>query len=106
MTTFVLVTWAHEFGVAQPMVSCVLGCHQIHGLASAGPKTATDASATPAARSLLRRAGGSAVTAWREARAVLASREFLKFVAMCLFTINLKQIFRHVEATLPKYLTR
>ena len=27
-------------------------------------------------------------------------------MVMCLITVNLKQIFRHVDATLPKYLIR
>ncbi|CAD7699196.1 unnamed protein product [Ostreobium quekettii] len=29
-----------------------------------------------------------------------------KFAAVCLFTVNLKMIFRHLDATLPKYQTR
>jgi hypothetical protein len=33
-------------------------------------------------------------------------RETWKFMAMCVITVNLKQIFRHVDATLPKYLIR
>ncbi len=36
----------------------------------------------------------------------MASRETWKFMVMCLITVNLKQIFRHVDATLPKYLIR
>ena len=37
---------------------------------------------------------------------VLLSVETWKFMAMCVITVNLKQIFRHVDATLPKYLIR
>ena len=37
---------------------------------------------------------------------IMASRETWKFMVMCLITVNLKQIFRHVDATLPKYLIR
>ena len=36
----------------------------------------------------------------------MASPETWKFVVMALITVNLKQIFRHVDATLPKYLIR
>ena len=34
------------------------------------------------------------------------SVETAKFMVMALLTVNLKQIFRHVDATLPKYLIR
>lgn len=30
----------------------------------------------------------------------------MKFMAMCLFTVNLKSLFRHLDATLPKYQLR
>ena len=36
----------------------------------------------------------------------MASPETWKFLVMALITVNLKQIFRHVDATLPKYLIR
>ena len=39
-------------------------------------------------------------------QAVLMSVETAKFMVMALLTVNLKQIFRHVDATLPKYLIR
>ncbi|CAK0785525.1 hypothetical protein CVIRNUC_008735 [Coccomyxa viridis] len=42
----------------------------------------------------------------RDAKDIMASRETWKFMVMCLITVNLKQIFRHVDATLPKYLIR
>ncbi|GAB4823238.1 hypothetical protein N2152v2_010284 [Parachlorella kessleri] len=35
-------------------------------------------------------------------KAVLASRGFWKYMCMCVFTVNLKSIFRHLDATLPK----
>lgn len=38
--------------------------------------------------------------------AALADAEFAKFVAMSLLTVNLKSIFRHLDATLPKFVTR
>lgn len=34
------------------------------------------------------------------------SVETAKFMVMALLTVNLKQIFRHVDATLPKFLIR
>eukprot|EP00891_Asterochloris_glomerata_P004505 jgi/Astpho2/4505/fgenesh1_pg.00067_%23_79_t len=37
-----------------------------------------------------------------EVQELLASREFWKFLAMCVVTIWLKTIFRHLDATLPK----
>ena len=37
---------------------------------------------------------------------VMASRETWKFMVMALICVNLKQLFRHVDATLPKYLIR
>jgi hypothetical protein len=40
------------------------------------------------------------------AQEVLLAVETWKFMAMCVITVNLKQIFRHVDATLPKYLIR
>lgn len=36
----------------------------------------------------------------------MISRETWKFMAMAVITVNLKQIFRHIDATLPKYLIR
>ncbi|BDA46855.1 hypothetical protein COCOBI_09-3080 [Coccomyxa sp. Obi] len=49
-------------------------------------------------------------TSWQsfmaDAKDVLVSPETWKFMAMCVITVNLKQIFRHVDATLPKYLIR
>jgi hypothetical protein len=51
-----------------------------------------------------RAAGGAG--AWASARAVLATKGFYKFLAMSLITVNLKGIFRHVDATLPKYQLR
>ena len=43
---------------------------------------------------------------WCMAQEVTRSREFWKFMAMCAFTVNLKSIFRHLDATLPKYQVR
>ena len=53
--------------------------------------------------------GGPSVT-WRtqadNARGVLRNRRFWQFLAMAVFTLNLKQIFRHMDATFPKYAVR
>lgn len=35
-------------------------------------------------------------------QAVLSSKGFWKYMCMCVFTVNLKSIFRHLDATLPK----
>ena len=40
------------------------------------------------------------------ARGVLRNRRFWQFLAMAVFTLNLKQIFRHMDATFPKYAVR
>ena len=40
------------------------------------------------------------------ARALLHDRRFWQYSAMCMLMVNLKGIFRHVDATLPKYLIR
>jgi hypothetical protein len=40
------------------------------------------------------------------ARALLRDRRFWQYSAMCVLMVNLKGIFRHVDATLPKYLIR
>ena len=37
---------------------------------------------------------------------VARNREFWKFLAVCVVTVNLKSIFRHLDATLPKYQIR
>ncbi|KAL4424382.1 hypothetical protein ABPG75_001683 [Micractinium tetrahymenae] len=43
---------------------------------------------------------------WAGVRVVLTSRGFYKYLTMCLFTVNLKSVFRHLDATLPKYQLR
>ena len=40
------------------------------------------------------------------ARLVCSSRIFWQFLAMGLFTVNLKQVFRHLDATFPKFAVR
>lgn len=45
-------------------------------------------------------------TYYRPAAALMRSRRFWQFLAMALFTLNLKQIFRHMDATFPKYALR
>ena len=40
------------------------------------------------------------------ARELCASRVFWQFLAMGLFTVNLKQVFRHLDATFPKFAVR
>lgn len=57
------------------------------------------------------------VLGWLHARQILklalyarqvvgGDQEFWKFLAMCAITVNLKSIFRHLDATLPKYQIR
>mmetsp|Transcript_9431 Transcript_9431/g.40047 ORF Transcript_9431/g.40047 Transcript_9431/m.40047 type:complete len:502 (-) Transcript_9431:816-2321(-) len=40
------------------------------------------------------------------ARLLCSSRIFWQFLAMGLFTVNLKQVFRHLDATFPKFAVR
>ena len=40
------------------------------------------------------------------ARLLCSSRVFWQFLAMGLFTVNLKQVFRHLDATFPKFAVR
>ena len=40
------------------------------------------------------------------ARDLASSRVFWQFLAMGLFTVNLKQVFRHLDATFPKFAVR
>ncbi|KAK9826871.1 hypothetical protein WJX81_002389 [Elliptochloris bilobata] len=46
------------------------------------------------------------VNFFSELGVVMASRETWKYLVMCVLTVNLKQIFRHVDATMPKFLIR
>lgn len=41
-----------------------------------------------------------------QVKELVSSREFRKYMAMCVITVNLKAIFRHLDATLPKYQVR
>ena len=47
---------------------------------------------------------------WRtqatNAKGVLRNKRFWQFLAMAIFTLNLKQVFRHMDATFPKYAVR
>jgi proton-dependent oligopeptide transporter, POT family len=43
---------------------------------------------------------------WRSLRIICSSRGFLKFMVMCLLSVNVKSLFRHLDATLPKYQLR
>jgi hypothetical protein len=47
--------------------------------------------------------GGSALPILRE---TLTSKSFWRFLAVCLLTLNIRMIFRHLDATLPKYMVR
>ena len=42
----------------------------------------------------------------KTARDLASSRVFWQFLAMGLFTVNLKQVFRHLDATFPKFAVR
>lgn len=46
---------------------------------------------------------GSAMEILRE---TLATKSFWRFLAVCLITLNVRMIFRHLDATLPKYMMR
>lgn len=48
--------------------------------------------------------GGQSVS--QTVRELLRMRSFWRFVVFTLITVNLKGIFRHLDATLPKYLVR
>ena len=45
-------------------------------------------------------------TYYLPAVALLREKQFWQFLAMALFTLNLKQVFRHMDATFPKYALR
>lgn len=46
---------------------------------------------------------GKPIDIWKE---VLQTKSFWRFLAVCLITLNLRMIFRHLDATLPKYMVR
>jgi len=46
------------------------------------------------------------VGAWESVRETLRTPSFWKFLAVCLLTLNVRMIFRHLDATLPKYMLR
>jgi hypothetical protein len=48
----------------------------------------------------------STVSSLDAARLLLRDRRFWQYSAMCVLMVNLKGIFRHVDATLPKFLIR
>eukprot|EP00562_Extubocellulus_spinifer_P035344 CAMPEP_0178689216 /NCGR_PEP_ID=MMETSP0699-20121125/5418_1 /TAXON_ID=265572 /ORGANISM="Extubocellulus spinifer, Strain CCMP396" /LENGTH=557 /DNA_ID=CAMNT_0020334261 /DNA_START=167 /DNA_END=1841 /DNA_ORIENTATION=+ len=48
-------------------------------------------------------AGGSALEILRE---TLSTKSFWRFLVVCLITLNVRMIFRHLDATLPKYMMR
>ena len=58
-----------------------------------------DADVPSSSTSSLRSLAAASAGLWRE-------RRFRQFLAMALFTLNLKQIFRHMDATFPKYAVR
>lgn len=45
-------------------------------------------------------------SAWSILKETLETRSFWRFLAVCLITINVRMIFRHLDATLPKYMMR
>jgi proton-dependent oligopeptide transporter, POT family len=76
---------------------------QGHGSAAASSATTmTTTTIAPFTPTTSRNSGG--VTAmWRE---TICARRFWRFLAVCLITLNVRMIFRHLDATLPKYLVR
>ena len=45
-------------------------------------------------------------SAWSILKETLQTKSFWRFLAVCLITINVRMIFRHLDATLPKYMMR
>lgn len=45
-------------------------------------------------------------TPWEILQETLKSRNFWRFLLVCLITLNVRMIFRHLDATLPKYMIR
>ena len=43
---------------------------------------------------------------WQSLKTICSSKGFLKFMVMCLLSVNVKSLFRHLDATLPKYQLR
>lgn len=60
----------------------------------------------PTAGSLSKIAENRRQNALVEIWGLIKCRPVWKFVAVCLLTVNLKMIFRHLDATVPKYQTR
>lgn len=46
------------------------------------------------------------VGAWDAVRETLRTPSFWRFLTVCLLTLNVRMIFRHLDATLPKYMLR
>jgi hypothetical protein len=70
------------------------------GSSSSSPEVLGAPGSVPAATRPAPQAMGSTLLS------LISSRGFIKYMAMCLFTVNLKTIFRHLEATLPKFQLR
>mmetsp|Transcript_55698 Transcript_55698/g.166889 ORF Transcript_55698/g.166889 Transcript_55698/m.166889 type:complete len:341 (-) Transcript_55698:859-1881(-) len=43
---------------------------------------------------------------WKILRETASTKSFWRFLVVCLITLNVRMIFRHLDATLPKYLVR
>jgi hypothetical protein len=79
---------------------------KVDGNASLGAdegNSAEDDEAMPASVSTFQPKGGHALEILRE---TLQAKTFWRFVVVCLITLNVRMIFRHLDATLPKYMVR
>lgn len=47
-----------------------------------------------------------AAKVWKSLRMICSTRGFFKFMVMCVLSVNVKSLFRHLDATLPKYQLR
>lgn len=65
--------------------------------------SAEDDEATPKSVSTFQPKGGHALEIIKE---TLQAKTFWRFVVVCLVTLNVRMIFRHLDATLPKYMLR
>jgi POT family proton-dependent oligopeptide transporter len=45
-------------------------------------------------------------SAWSILKETMTKKSFWRFIAVCLITLNVRMIFRHLDATLPKYMVR
>jgi hypothetical protein len=91
-------------GIVANIVACLISLtvREIKVVDAPG-QCAEDDEATLARVSPFSPTGGNALQILREA---LSSKSFWRFLVVCLLTLNIRMIFRHLDATLPKYMVR